>query len=72
MLSHLYQQSLSSGRIPIDWKRANVCPIWVFILIRVPDCDMTFIALISCTIIFDVKPWVELLYLLVHCRLRPK
>ena len=28
MLSHLYQQSLSYGRIPADWKRANVCPIY--------------------------------------------
>lgn len=28
MLSHLYQQSLTSGRIPADWKMANVCPVY--------------------------------------------
>lgn len=28
MISHLFQQSITSGHIPTDWKRANVCPIF--------------------------------------------
>ena len=28
MMSHLFQQSLIDGRIPKDWKGANVCPVY--------------------------------------------